>query len=166
MAYQHDSDGPVVDKGGLRAAYIAYVAVGALLVFVVSAAIRHAFPDDKRLKIAVDITRIEISHSPYHYAFDTRENSLTVTLWEDGLSGTSLKAFNGEADSVAEWNKTKANVEEYLASIHQNLLIEDVQDVELVVKVVNESNRDRSLLVYKNWELVYDVVRDTKKEGD
>jgi hypothetical protein len=85
-------------------------------------------------------------------------------LWQSGLTTESKKAFNGDSEALSEWEKTKENIYDYIDKIKISFLSEDVKDIKLVVKLVNEDNRARSLLIFNEYQLSYDIVRDTKKE--
>ena len=159
MAYHSDPDGPVIDKGALRARIIevcGIIAVSALIIFIVMKVMR---PESKRKESAVDISKVELRYSPYFYSIDSSDDVLTVSLWESGLTATSKKAYDGDSEALAEWNKTKYNVLQYANAIDTNLILNDVESMTVFVQVVNEDNHERKLLVFKNCELVYDVTK-------
>ena len=159
MAYHSDPDGPVIDKGALRARIIevcGIVFVAGLIIFIVLKVMR---PESKRKESAVDISKVELRYSPYFYSIDSSDDVLTVSLWESGLTAVSKKAYDGDSEAVAEWNKTKYNVLQYANSIDTNLILNDVEGMTVFVQVVNEDNHERKLLVFKNCELVYDVTK-------
>lgn len=159
MAYQHDSDGPYVDKGGFRAKYIAKAGVYIAIVIIVYIAIRIVFTKSDRMELALDSIKYDLRKSPYFYSIDSSDDVLTVSLWESGLTAVSKKAYDGDSEAVAEWNKTKYNVLQYANSIDANLILNDVKGMTVFVQVVNEDNHERKLLVFKNCELVYDVTK-------
>ena len=159
MAYHSDPDGPVVDRGALRARIIevcGIIAVSALIIFIV---LKVARPESKRKESAVDISKVELRYSPYFYSIDSSDDVLTVSLWESGLTAASKKAYDGDSEAVAEWNKTKYNVLQYANSIDANLILNDVEGMTVFVQVVNEDNHERKLLIFKNCERVYDVTK-------
>lgn len=159
MAYHSDPDGPVIDKGALRARIIevcGIIAVSALIIFIVMKVMR---PESKRKESAVDISKVELRYSPYFYSIDSSDDVLTVSLWESGLTAASKKAYDGDSEALAEWNKTKYNVLQYANAIDTNLILNDVEGMTVFVQVVNEDNHERKLLVFKNCELVYDVTK-------
>lgn len=159
MAYHSDPDGPVIDKGALRARIIevcGIIAVSALIIFIAMKVMR---PESKRKESAVNISKVELRYSPYFYSIDSSDDVLTVSLWESGLTATSKKAYDGDSEALAEWNKTKYNVLQYANAIDTNLILNDVEGMTVFVQVVNEDNHERKLLVFKNCELVYDVTK-------
>lgn len=117
-----------------------------------------------RLEVALDISKLYLRHSPYNYSIDTKDDTITISLWQSGLTTESKKAFNGDSEALSEWEKTKENIYDYIDKIKISFLSEDVKDIKLVVKLVNEDNRARSLLIFNEYQLSYDIVRDTKKE--
>lgn len=159
MAYHSDPDGPVIDKGSFRARIIevcGIVFVAGLIIFIVLKVMR---PESKRKESAVDISKVELRYSPYFYSIDSSDDVLTVSLWESGLTAVSKKAYDGDSEALAEWNKTKYNVLQYANSIDANLILNDVEGMTVFVQVVNEDNHERKLLVFKNCKLVYDVTK-------
>ena len=159
MAYRSDPDGPVIDKGALRARIIEVCGIIAVSAFIIFIVLKVARPESKRKESAVDITKVELRYSPYFYSIDSSDDVLTVSLWESGLTAASKKAYDGDSEAVAEWNKTKYNVLQYANSIDANLILNDVEGMTVFVQVVNEDNHERKLLVFKNCELVYDVTK-------
>ena len=159
MAYHSDPDGPVIDKGALRARIIEVCGIIAVSAFIIFIVLKVARPESKRKESAVDISKVELRYSPYFYSIDSSDDVLTVSLWESGLTAASKKAYDGDSEAVAEWNKTKYNVLQYANSIDTNLILNDVEGMTVFVQVVNEDNHERKLLVFKNCELVYDVTK-------
>ena len=159
MAYHSDPDGPVIDKGALRARIIEVCGIIAVSAFIIFIVLKVARPESKRKESAVDITKVELRYSPYFYSIDSSDDVLTVSLWESGLTAISKKAYDGDSEALAEWNKTKYNVLQYANSIDTNLILNDVEGMTVFVQVVNEDNHERKLLIFKNCELVYDVTK-------
>lgn len=159
MAYHSDPDGPVIDKGALRARIIEVCGIIAISSFIIFIVLKVARPESKRKESAVDISKVELRYSPYFYSIDSSDDVLTVSLWESGLTAASKKAYDGDSEALAEWNKTKYNVLQYANAIDTNLILNDVEGMTVFVQVVNEDNHERKLLVFKNCELVYDVTK-------
>ena len=162
MAYHSDPDGPVIDKGAFRARIIevcGIVFLGGILIFILT---KIFMPNEKKIDVALDITKLELRYSPYLYSITHTDDVVTVTLWGSGLAAESKKAFDGDPEQVIEWEKTKKNILEYIEKICLNLAVSDVENVELVVKLVNENNHDRVLLVFTGADITYDIVRDSK----
>ena len=158
MAYQHDPDGPVIDKGALRARIFEVCGIILVTGIIVFIAIKIMRPNSKKIEDAEDLAKLELRYSPYFYSIDTSDDVMTVSLWESGLTATAIKASEGDPDAVEEWNKTRDNVLQYAYAIDSNLFIQDVEGITAIVQIVNESNHSRKLLVFKNSKLVYDVT--------
>ena len=62
-----------------------------------------------------------------------------------------------------EWNRVKDSLLNIIHIIENDYIIFDIKDVSITVMLVNEDNHDRTLLVYKDGVIVYDIVND--KEG-
>ena len=68
----------------------------------------------------------------------------------------------GDDDSIAAWGTTKEKMQ-YLSSVfYEKRYLADLPDTSVILKLVNEDNHARALLVYKDGILTYDVVNDTK----
>ena len=160
MAYQHDSDGPVVDKGAFRARIIEVCGVVALAFAIVFIVMKVAQPKSKKIESAIDSSKIDLQYSPYNYSISQTENSVTFTLWGDGLTAVSRKAFDGDSESVVEWRKVKDNIFHYANTIDINFDLKDIEDIDITVQLVGENNHSLVLLVFKNQKDIYDIVRD------
>lgn len=163
MAYQHDPDGPVVDRGALRAHLIeklGFILLGVVIIFII---IKIFSTDFKRREEALSLIRLDLRHCRFNYTLDESETVLSITLWDTGITTIAKKAYNGEQDALSEWNKVKDNVLDIVHTVEEDLLIKKIKDVSVIVYLVNEDNHDRSLLVYKDGVMAYDIVND--KEG-
>jgi hypothetical protein len=160
MAYQHDPDGPVVDRGLFRAVSLAKAAVWFIIFAALSIGIYLIFPKSKRIDTAIDITRIELNYSPYNWSYENTDDALTISLWADGMTAKAKKAYSGNEEALKSWQKIKDNVNKYVHSIHVNLSLQEVEDITVTIKLLNDENRERSLLVYKNESLIYDIMND------
>ena len=158
MAYQHDPDGPVVDEGGFRARYIAKVAVYVVILVVLGFFIRLLFTKEDRLDTVKDLIRLELQYSPYNYTYDYSDDVLVVTLWSTDYALTAKKASTGDSEAQENWQKIKENFSKYAVAIHNTMILKDFPDVDVTVKLVNEINRDRNLLIYHAGEIVYEVT--------
>ncbi len=162
MAYQHDPDGPVVDKGAFRAFIIEKVGIVILGVIVIFIIIKVFSSEDNSLEGALDLIKIDLRHSRYNYTIDNSEKSFIVTIWESGTTTIAKKAYNGEKEALVDWGKVKDSVLDLTHTIEEDLIIANMKDISVTVILVNEDNHERSLLVFKDAVLKYDVVNETK----
>lgn len=158
MAYQHDPDGPVIDKGAFRARIIEVCGIVFIAGIIILIVIKVMHPESKKIDIAIDISKLELKSSPYNYSFESSEDVLKVNLWRPDTVPIAKKAAEGDSDASAEWRLLKDNVLKYANAIDSNLALQDVQEITLIVQLVNEANHDRQLLIYKNCTLIYDVT--------
>lgn len=156
MSYRNED--PNIGGGFFSAQRIAIGGFFILVSVIIWIAIKATYTKDDRLNTAIDISKLELKHSPYNYSFESSEKVITVSLWQSGLTSESKKAYDGDKDAVLEWQKTKDNILQYANSIDVNLGLQDIHDITIIVQLVNEDNRARKLLVYKNCVQVYDVV--------
>ena len=165
MAYQHDPDGPVVDRGALRAFILeklGIILLGAIVLFIL---IKIFHTDSDKYEDALDLVKIDLRHSQYHYSIEDSDKALAITLWSSGITSIAKKAYMCDQDALIEWNKIKDNVLKLITIIEEDLIINKIKDVTVVVYLVNENNHDRTLLVYQDLNLTYDVVFDVGKEN-
>lgn len=160
MSYRNDdSNGNDVWGSSFSAQKIAIVGFCLLVTIVTWIVVKVTLTEDDRLNTAIDISKLELKHSPYNYSFESSEKVITVSLWQSGLTSESKKAYDGDKDAVMEWQKTKDNILQYANSIDVNMGLQDIKDITIIVQLVNEDNHARKLLVYKDCMLVYDVTK-------
>jgi hypothetical protein len=160
MAYHSDPDGPVVDRGALRARILEVCGIVLLAFIVVFIIGKVRNRKSKRIESAINSSKIDLKYSPYNYSFSNSDDSVEVSLWGDGLTAVSRKAFDGDPESKVEWRKIKDNVLSYVNELDINFSLERVDDIEITVKLVGENDHSLVLLVFKNTENIYDIVRD------
>lgn len=159
MAYKSDSDGPVVDKGAFRASFIAYF-VGLVLIGVIFfIASKWIFSDEDLMENAQISISALLASNTLDYTISHSENIMTVKLWYSGLTAGAKKAYNGDAESLKTWDDFKISTRDLSEQLFGHLRTL-APNADLVLMVVNEDNHSRSLLVYKNGVLSYDVVKD------
>lgn len=160
MAYHSDPDGPVIDKGAFRARIIevcGIVFLTFIIIFIVGKVLNRR---SKRLESAIDSSKIDLQYSPYNYSINNTDDAITYTLWGEGCTSVSQKAYGGDPDSIIEWRKTKDNVLHYANEFDITFDVKDLKDIDITVKLVSENDHNLVLLVFKNTENVYDIVRD------
>ena len=167
MAYQHDSDGPHADKGVYIAKILAYVAVSAIIIFGSRLAIKALWDKDDSLdvvKVAIESELLKEDIINYHVK--ANGNDLEVSLWESGMTSLSKKAALGDVESLNKWDLEKERIQ-YLASVanDKKYMFDNVDDINVFFKLVNEDNHARSLLVYKNGKTAYDIVAEYQNGG-
>ena len=159
MAYQHDSDGPVVDKGAFRASFIAYFLGLVLIGVIFFIAVKWIFNDDDLMENAQIYMNAFLASNTLDYTVSHSENTMTVKLWYDGLTAGAKKAYEGDEESLKIWEDFKISTRDVAEQLLGQLRTL-APDADLVLMVVNENNHARSLLVYKNGQLSYDVVQE------
>lgn len=163
MAYQHDPDGPVVDRGALRAFILeklGIILLGAIVLFIL---IKIFHTDSDKYEDALDLVKIDLRNSQYNYNIKDSDKALSITLWSTGITSTAKKAYENSIEAQMEWNRVKDSLLNIIHIIENDYIIFDIKDVSITVMLVNEDNHDRTLLVYKDGVIVYDIVND--KEG-
>ena len=163
MAYQHDPDGPVVDRGAFRAFLIekgGFILLGAVVIFII---IKIFNSGSNLYDEAIDLIKLDLRKSRYNYTLDDSEKVITICLWETGITSMAKKAHDGDTAALKDWEDAKGTVCKIIQNIYEDLNSKKITDVTLIVKLVNENNKDRALLVYKDNVLAYDIT--SEKEG-
>lgn len=163
MAYQHDPDGPVVDRGALRAFLLeklGIIVLGGIVIFIL---IKIFHNDTDKYEEALDLIKLDLRHSQYNYTIDDSDKALTIVLWSSGITSIAKQAYNGDTAALSDWNKVKDSILGIIHTVENDFILCDIKDVSITVMLVNEDNHDRTLLVYKDNVIVYDIVND--KEG-
>lgn len=90
-------------------------------------------------------------------SFEVSGHTVYIKIWSDGIMGIAKKAAEGDSKSVTDWNAIKDSVYLLAGQIYDKFLF--VDDAVVFLRYVNDQNPDRDLLVFKNKQMVYDVVQ-------
>ena len=157
MSYHGNSDGPYVDKGALRAMFIAGFLFVALVIAYFSITCSGPTYND-RLAAAESNIKLELHYSIYNYSYDNSDGVISLKIWNTGVVSTAKKAAEGDAEALKSWEQLKSATLHYSDYIFDELESHEITGLNVVVMLVNESNHDLKLLTYKNGALVYDVT--------
>lgn len=163
MAYRSDSDGPVADKGALRAHILAYCGTAFIIGIITLIASKLLFTNEDMIENAQIVINSILASNTTDYAISHDKDTMTVKLWYSGLTAGAKKAYNGDEEATEQWEAFKISAHN-LSEQLQGELTTLAPDANFVLMVVNEDNHARSLLVYKNSNLTYDVVKEGKGE--
>lgn len=121
--------------------------------------------DEKRFNEALANMKqtLLVNTSGMHYSIDTAGHTVQVRFWTDGMTAASKLAYEGNDEALANWTELKGSMLGLAKAFHEQFIL--VDDAVIYLSLVNESNTDRDLLVFKDRELVYDVVTGYTK-GD
>ena len=93
-------------------------------------------------------------------AIEVSGHTVNIRVWTDGIMNVAKAAYEGDQAQIKNWNIVKDQVYLLAEQIYGKFIL--VDDAVIYLRYVNDQNPDRDLLVYKNKELVYDVVNETK----
>lgn len=90
----------------------------------------------------------------------SREGSfLTVNVWGENIALAALFAANGDAKSLQSWNTLKESMESLSTTIYDSFKeVSGYEDATVMVNVINDSNKDNTLLSCVNGVCIYDSV--------
>lgn len=158
MAYQHDSDGPNVDKGGFRIKIFAYYACAFVVFAAAAIAVKIMFSKNDTMESIRDEISSACLFRTYHFDLACSEDAIKIRLWFDGIAATAKKASDGDSDALNEWQTIRHTVSEYNDRVYDILKSYEMADIDVTIALVNESNKDRILMVYKNNALDYIIA--------
>ena len=121
--------------------------------------------EDNQFQDAVNTMKLNylFNSGKMHYFFETSGHTVRIKMWVDGLGAASKKAAQGDSNAFDGWLETKASMYELAKEIYKVFIL--VDDAVIYLNIVNDLNTDRDLLVFKNRELVYDVVAEYQNGG-
>lgn len=90
-------------------------------------------------------------------------HTVNIRIWSDGMAAASKAAAEGDKTLLEGWNITRDKMYLTACSLYDKFLF--VDDAVVYFRFVNESNTDRDLLVFRNKELIYDVVAAYQNGG-
>ena len=163
MAYKPDSAEPRSDIKLFITKCIASIVFVALVIFIYKVVIGSMWGENDSLdvvKVQIEAEFLKENILNYNVTADTK--TINVTHWDKGMVPIAKKAAEGDAAAIKEWDLQKEKMQ-YMASVvnDKKYMFDNVDDVTVVFKLVNEDNHARSLLTYKNGVLTYDVVQST-----
>lgn len=121
--------------------------------------------EDKQFQDAVNEMKLNflMNSGKMHYSFETSGHTVRIKMWTDGFGAASKMAAEGDPTAFDGWYKTKKSMAELAKEIYKEFIL--VDDAVIYLNIVNDLNTDRDLLVFKNRELVYDVVAEYQNGG-
>lgn len=161
MAYRSDSDGPVADKGAFRAHIFAYCGTVILIGIISIIALKLLFTDEDLMENAQIYINSLLASNTTDYTIKHDKDTMTVKMWYPNLTAGAKKAYSGDAEALDQWETFKISAHDLSEQLYGQLTTL-APDTNLVLMIVNEDNHSRSLLVYKNGNMTYDVVKDQK----
>ncbi len=121
--------------------------------------------EDKQFQDAVNTMKLNYLYNSgkMHYSFETSGHTVRIKMWIDGFGAASKRAAEGDPDAFDGWLETKTSMYELAKEIYKVFIL--VDDAVVYLNIVNDLNTDRDLLVFRNRELVYDVVAEYRNGG-
>ncbi|MBO4863561.1 MAG: DUF4190 domain-containing protein [Eubacterium sp.] len=93
-----------------------------------------------------------------NYKIDVDGNDVTISVWMDGVAAGALLAQQGNEEYIEDWNKAKANMQKLAASFYDSFEQLGVKDVHCYFHVLNDQNKENTLLMYVDGVEAYDAV--------
>ena len=121
--------------------------------------------NEKYFNEALDKMKLNLlmNSSGMRYSIKTSGHTVYVKFWTDGMTAAAKSAYDGDSDAFDSWAELKKSMSDLAKAYYKEFIL--IDDAVIYLSLVNESNTDRDLLVFKDKELVYDVVTGYNKEG-
>ncbi len=98
-----------------------------------------------------------LKDSDGNYEVAQEDGSIVLRTWRDGLVSEVYGAASGDAAAVALWNQLVQNYQA-LAANTQKLVDGYDLDQEVFVQLINDENKELTLMVVSGDSVLYDVV--------
>lgn len=110
----------------------------------------------------LDEVYIDLSREfPEKYSIQSKGHQVQIKVWADGMKQIAASAYAGNQTAIDMWTKMRRTVGSLADRLQEGARL--VSDVSITLSLANDENPTRSLLVFKNRELIYDILYD--KEG-
>ena len=93
-----------------------------------------------------------------NYNISCEENTITVSLWMDGLAKNAVLAASGNAEAQESWNSVVEGTQSYSTTTSETVDSLGLDDVVVVVNILNDQNTENVLLSVINGVVIYDSV--------
>lgn len=90
---------------------------------------------------------------------DTEDKTITVSIWNDGIAESVLTLKNIGADETNEmWVKFRDSFRNLEKSMEDICTSNGRDDINIILNVVNDANKDNTLMVISDGAIIYDVM--------
>lgn len=93
-----------------------------------------------------------------NYNISCEENTITVSLWVDGLASNAMLAASGNTEALEAWDTVVESTTTYSESTSETVDALGLDDIVVVVNVLNDQNTENALLSVINGVVIYDSV--------
>ena len=107
------------------------------------------------------LTDMELDHEVY----TDEDDWVFVDVWTDGLDGLAEAAYDGDEASLADWTALTENIRVMSEDFHSDLLAGGQHSSVCVVQLLDDVDRDLSLAIAIDGELILDLVTGLDEYG-
>ena len=93
-----------------------------------------------------------------NYDLNVDGNIISISVWNDGVAAGAFLAANGETELLNAWNTMAQNILTMANNMQALLDTNDYGTYQVSISVVNDLNRDNTMLVATRGAIVYDFV--------
>lgn len=97
-----------------------------------------------------------------NYSLDYDDSSVTVNLWYDGVALGATMAADGDAEYQKQWDTLVNSMTQQTESLVDVFETAGLNDVVVLVNVLNDQNKDNTLLSVLNGIVIYDAVQQAQ----
>lgn len=121
-------------------------------------------PPETKINIdtIMDALRISLSQNfgENNYTLEYDDTGVTINLWEDNIAKGSALAASGNTDAVAAWSVLVDGQKFLCNSVVDETKAIGLENYVVMLNVLNDMDKDRTLLSIVNGVVIYDAVND------
>lgn len=92
---------------------------------------------------------------PNHYSIGTEESTITVNIWETGLTESAMIM---DAADISGWEMFKTGISSMASDFYAGLSDVGIEDKHLIINVLNDNNLNNAILSYMDGVCTYDMM--------
>lgn len=125
-----------------------------------TAAAKVSKDNSEALDVAVSLIKGTVGDCFENFEIYHEDNVITINVWQDGISLGAAMASRGDSENLAAWNELIVNQKKFCVSICDFVDTLGLDDVMVVVNLLNDTNRDKTLLSIAEGYVTYDCVSE------
>ena len=100
------------------------------------------------------------------YLHNIKNDTLTVSVWENGLFDKAESAWKGDSSALDYWTNTLSEHRELAQTLYDGMAKQSIFNKNCVLKIVSDKNKDVPLAIWTNGKETYNYVSEAKKKAD
>ena len=111
-------------------------------------------------KSVASMIELSIKQGFDNYTVDTQDDTIVVSVWQDGIAMGAASAQYGDSSAQSAWETMKDSAVEMSSSFKELARTAGRDDITVVMNVLNDQNQDNTLLTVIDGAVTYDCLDD------